>query len=316
MARDSTVPKRLLVAFAFLFLATAAFSHLHRTYSQKFFDVTGRAQWIWAQHRMSANVPVAFFASRDFDLPEHRIYTHLKVLGDPEYTLYVNGREIAGRQVAADNRAIDLYDISELVRHKGNRIVIAVRSPQGVGGLLASIDIAPETANWIVTNGEWKIHRRWTGDLLVRDPPDWERPMMIGEPPIGRWNYLTIARRDLSGAPATATAPREALSMMGLIPKIKTQSGVAVAVAEEARATAFDFGFTKGRARLTIESPSAVSRAVNVRFANAREELGLIEWKMRPIVFAPGERVVTTPESHDFRYMLVFAKNVGAEAVK
>jgi hypothetical protein len=306
------------VAFAFLFIAAAAFSHLHRTYSQKFFDVTGRAQWIWAQHRMSANVPLAFFASRDFDLPEHRVYTHLKVLGDPEYTLYVNGREVAGRQVAPDNRTIDQYDISELVRHKGNRIVIAVRSPQGVGGLIASIDIAPETANWIVTDGQWRIHRRWSPDLLVRDPIGgrWESPMLIGEPPIGRWNYLEIARRELDVAPPMPAPAKEAFSLIGLIPKVTTQSGVAVAVAEKARATAFDFGFTKGRARLTIESGSVTSRAVNVRFANARDELGLIEWKMRPIVFAPGERVVTTPESHSFRYMLVFARNAQAEVVK
>lgn len=306
------------MAFAVVFLATAAFSHLHRTYSQKFFDVTGRAQWIWAQHRMSANAPVAFFASRDFDLPEQRIYTHLKVLGDPEYTLYVNGREVAGRQVAPDDRTIDLYDISELVRHKGNRVVIAVRSPQGVGGLIASIDIAPETENWIVTDGQWKIHRRWSPELLLRDPAkgQWEPPMRIGEPPIGRWNYLAIAKRQLSLEQPPAVPAREAFSLIGLIPKITTQSGVAVAVAEEARATAFDFGFTKGRARLTIESGSFTNRAINVRFANARDELGLIEWKMRPIVFAPGERVVTTPESHSFRYMLVFAKNVNAEVVK
>jgi len=310
--------KRLTIFFLSVLVATAAFSHLHRTYSQKFFDVTGRAQWIWAQHRMAANEPLAFFASRDFDLPEHRVYTHLKVLGDPEYTLYVNGREVAGRLVDPNNRTIDLYDISELVKHKGNRIVIAVRSPQGVGGLIASIDIAPETENWIVTNQDWTIHRRWSADLLARDTSDsWpERPLIIGEPPIGRWNYLEVAQRAHAAAATSLLAPRTATEMMGLIPVIRTQQGIAVAGSEKARATAFDFGFTQGHARLRIDADRPLSRAINVRFANAQEELGLLESNMRPIVFAPGEHVVTTPEVHSFRYMMVFAKSVHAEVVK
>ena len=54
---------------------------------------------------MSANEPVAFFAAREFTLPPNRVYTRLKVLGDPEYTLYVNGREIAGRLVGGGSRA-------------------------------------------------------------------------------------------------------------------------------------------------------------------------------------------------------------------
>jgi hypothetical protein len=37
-----------------------------------------------------------------------------------------------------------------------NRIVIAVRAPQGAGGLIASIDIGPEVANWVVTDGSGK----------------------------------------------------------------------------------------------------------------------------------------------------------------
>ncbi len=308
--------KRITIVLAFVLFFTAAFSTLYRTYSHKFLSTTS-AQWIWAQHRISSNEPVAFFAARDFTLPEKRYYTRLKIAGDPEYTLYINGREVAGRQVG-EERTLDLYDISSLVKTGRNRIVVAVRAPQGVGGLIASIDIAPEVANWVVSDGSWKIFRRWHPRLPAEDPPGLESqpPIVHGPPPIGRWNYLTLVRKELKPPPSKQVAPREAFPVLAYMPAIRTRSGVAVAVAERARATAFDFGFTRGRVRLIAEHERGVNRMVKIRFANARNELGFIEWNIRPIVFAPGERVVTTPEAHDFRYVMVFGRGVRAEVVK
>jgi hypothetical protein len=309
--------KRITIVLAFIFLFTAGFSTLDRIYSQKFLATTGGARWIWAQHRMSANEPVAFFAARDFTLPAKRYFTHLKIAGDPEYELYVNGREIAGRR-AGEERQLDLYDISELVGTGRNRIVVAVRAPQGVGGLLASIDIAAETENWVVTDGSWRIYRRWRPDLLLRDVPDLpsEPPVIVGMPPIGRWNYLTLVRRPLAAPALKVAPPRSSFQLIAYLPAIRTRSGVAVAVAERARATAFDFGFTRGRVRLIRDRDRGGSRLVNVRFANARDELGLIEWNIRPVVFAPGELSVTTPEPHSFRYVMVFGRGVTAEVLR
>lgn len=306
------------MGLAALFVFTAAFAHLQRTYEQKFFDATGRAQWIWARHPISANVPLAFYASRELDLPEHRVYTRLKVMGDPEFTVFVNGRELAGRRVSAEEHALDVYDISEMVKTGRNRVVVGVRAPQGLGGLLAAIDIGPETENWIVSDRDWKIHRRWSPELLMRDPADGqsESPMILGEPPVGRWNYLTPVPRPVLPPPATALPAQQSFSMVGLIPTIRTRAGIAVAGADRARATVFDFGFTKGHLRLTRESDSLTSQEVRVRFANAREELGLIEQNLRSVVFAPGEKTVTTPEKHSFRYAMVYARGaVMAEVV-
>ncbi|HKR63072.1 MAG TPA: hypothetical protein VJZ00_05015 [Thermoanaerobaculia bacterium] len=307
------------IALAALVVFTAVFAFLHRTYSRKFFDITGGAQWIWAQHPMSANVPVAFFAARDFDLPASRVYTHLKLVGEPEYTLYVNGREVAGRQVGVDDKTLDLYDISELVQTGRNRIVVAVRAPVGLGGLLGSIDLAPETENWVVTDRSWKIYRRWSPELLQHDVPDLpaDTPLIIGEPPVGRWNYLGAVQREASTPPSSAVAPQETFSVIGSIPTIRNEAGIAVAGAARSRATAFDFGFTKGRVRLAIDSDGIMSRIVNLRFANARDELELLEPNLRAVVFAPGERVVTTPEEHAFRYLMVFGRgNMGAEVLR
>jgi hypothetical protein len=322
-ARENDLVKRLTVVVIFIVVFTAAFAHLHRLYADKFFGITGRAEWIWAQHRMSSNEPVAFFAAREFVLPERRDYTHLKVIGDPEYAIHVNGREIAGRRLVGRRKTsvderLSLYDISQFVKTGRNRIVITVRAPAGIGGLIAALDLAPENQNWLVTNADWKIYRQWHPLLFQRDPPglSWESPQIVGAPPIGRWNYLQVVRRETGTASPPATAAEASFDTVGLVPGIRTRGGVAVAVADRSRATAFDFGFTRGQLRLTRERSHFASRTVNVRFAFARHELGYVEWNLRPVVFAPGEMSVTTPEAHDFRYAMVFARGVRADVVR
>jgi hypothetical protein len=315
-ASDRDLMKRLTFVLGFLFVFTAAFSHLLNVYSRKFFDRTAPARWIWAQHSMSANTPVAFFAAREITLPENRVYTRLKILGDPEYTLFVNGKEIAGRAIA-EERAFDLYDLSGIVKTGRNRIVVAVRAPQGAGGFLASIDLAPEKQNWVVTDGAWKIYRRWDPLLLEYDVTGlWERPMIIGEPPVGRWNYLEIVTREAIAKPLQMQTPRSRFELKALRPVIRTVSGIAVATNEQANATAFDFDFTKGRVRVSVERNLHFSRAVQLRFANAREELAMSERNLRTVVFAPGEQEVTTSETHSFRYVMAFAKDVRVAVVK
>lgn len=308
--------RRLTIVLAFIVLFTAGFSYLLGVYSQKFFDRTAPAQWIWARHNMSANEPLAFFAAREFDLPQNPVYVRLKLAADPEYTLYLNGREIAGRRVGED-KALDLYDLSGLVQTGRNRIVIAVRAPQGLGGLLASLDIAPETENWMVTDGRWKIYRRWDPLLLQYDVSGlWESPQIIGAPPIGRWNFLDVVKRPLPDSHDEILTAQETAPIDGQLPTIRTQGGVTVAGSERAKATAFDFGFTRGRVRVAIERPRAFSRLVQLRFANAASELAPLDGNLRPVVLAPGEMEVTTPEEHSFRYVLAFARDVQVTTIR
>ncbi|HEX7707203.1 MAG TPA: hypothetical protein VF701_12160, partial [Thermoanaerobaculia bacterium] len=196
-AADRDLMRRLTVVLLVIVFFTAVISRVHVLYAGKFYDVTGEARWIWPEGRRMAGAPLAFFATRDFTLPENRLYAHLKILGDPEYTLWVNGRQAGSQRVShsgstvADERRLALYDISDLVSDGPNRIVVAVRAPQGVGGLLAALDLEPERQNWLVTDASWKLYQRWTEELLLRDPPEGggEQPAIIGEPPVGRWNY-------------------------------------------------------------------------------------------------------------------------------
>jgi hypothetical protein len=217
-----------------------------------------------------------------------------------------------------EERKIRLYDVSDLVKTGRNRVVIGVRAAMGFGGLIAAIDIAPETRNWVVTDGSWKIYRRWDPQLLAGDLADgWETPQLIGEPPVGRWNFLDVENEPRAAPVQEVQAAKESFEVDGFIPRIKTKNGMALATADPEKARAFDFGFTHGRLRLTLNRDRTSSRAILVRYANARAEMPLIEWHLRPIVFAPGERVVEVPEENpNFRYVMVFAKDVNVEVLR
>src|SRR3954454_9535563 len=118
--------RRLLIIAAAVFVIVGAISRLELLYSHKFFDNTGTAQWIWQQNRLAQGDPAAFFATHEFDLPPNRSFTRIKMLGDPEYTLYFNGVAVGGRHVGDDNEALDTYDVSTLARDK--------KKPDGRGG--------------------------------------------------------------------------------------------------------------------------------------------------------------------------------------
>jgi hypothetical protein len=313
---DRALMRRLTIGVAALFVLTAAFTRLDLLYSHKFFDVTGRAQWIWAQTRVSSGVPVAFFATRDFDLPGNRYFTRIKIAGDPQYTLYFNGREVGGRRQGAEV-ALDVYDVSPLARTGRNRIVVAMRSANGVGGLIASVDIAAEYQNMLITGSEWRIVRRWRDDLPLRDPPRtlWSSPVLLGAPPARRWNFLSRRPGAVSPPIHRLLVARQASRIRTALPVIEIKGGVAVAGSTPMEATVFDFGPTAGRPRLTNGFEGA-TRAVKVRFANDRSELLSIEGGVDSFVFAAGERTIIDPLERHFRYAMVYGGNATVDLVQ
>ena len=309
--------RRLTIGLLLLFAIVAAYSQLYLLYAHKFFDITGRAQWIWPQHQLSREIPVAFFATRNFDLPPNRLFTRIKVFGDPEYTLYFNGAQIGGRRVG-DESALDVYDVSNLARTSGNRMVISARSPNGVGGVIASVDVTQEYQNLVPTGNEWKIVRRWRDDLLLRDPSPTllSPPMLIGRPPVGRWNFLSRRPGVVTTPVQRIVPPRAEFAFKTAIPEIDVKGGVAVVVSRPIGATAYDFGPTSGRARLTINYDNGVSREVKVRFANDRSELMTVEGPVEPFVFAAGERTIVDPQERQFRYVMVYGSQATVTVVQ
>lgn len=314
---DLQLMRRLTIAIIIVVALVAAFHRLNLLYSHKFYDVTGNAQWIWDKHEISAGKPLAFFAARDFDLPEKRYFTKIKVLGDPEYTIYFNGHEIGGRR-SRETSALEVFDVTPLARTGRNRIVVTVRSSNGVGGLIAAVDISPEAQNLAATGKEWKIFREWREEMPLRDPAGVRAyaPMLLGRPPTKRWNYLTRVDGRPAQPPGAFADAQQVFSFVTAISKVKVISGVAVTVAERTSATAFDFGPTKGRLQLTLAAAPRTSTMIRVRFAGERNELFAVEGEVRPYVFAAGERTIIDPEVHAFRYVSVYASKAKARVAR
>jgi hypothetical protein len=223
--------RRLTIVLIVLLTTTFALSRLYLLYSHKFYDVTGTAEWISDKHRLAAGDPLAFFAVRDFELPSNRYYTKIKIVGDPEYTLYFNGVEIGGRRVGED-RWLDVYDVTPFAKTGRNRIVVAMRSDNGVGGLIAALDIAPDYQNMVVSGRDWKIYRQWSDRLLLADVPSIASrpPMLLGRPPMRRWNYLERRERSLATPPQKIVPPKNVSTMIGALPEVRVINGVAVTV--------------------------------------------------------------------------------------
>lgn len=305
---------RLTIVIVLGFLFVAAFVRLNLVYGRKFFDVSGPARWIWPKVDISSQLPVTFFATRDFTLPANRYYTKIKVAGDPQYTLYFNGREIAGRRMGADS-VLDVYDVTQLAKTGRNRIVIAVRATDGVGGLLASVDISPETENFVVTDASWKLATSWRPELIARDVPGMSHPQLIGTPPIGRWNYLQPRPAALEVPPSMAVQPAGSWYFRGALPEVQVIEGVAVRGSKYTRAWAYDFGkVVNGQVRLS-RTTMIGGDVIEVRFAGRKEELLPVEGDLRSFCFAPGERTVTDPEVHLFRYVAVYERPAMPEAL-
>ncbi len=307
--------KRLSIVAAAVFIFTLAFHRLDLMYSRKFFDESGDAKWIWAQHPVSRNLPVAFFATRDFDLPAGRYFTKIKVAADPEYTLYFNGQQIGGKR-GENGTALDIYDVSALARNGRNRIVIAARSPNGVGGVLAAVDTRPDF-HLLATDANWKIVRRWTEDLLQRDPPrTWvSQPRIIGRPPAGRWNYLTTRVGEPIKPATRVVEPSRVFPVDANMSEITVVGGVALAGSRRAPAIAYDFKNAWGRVHLITQPSLASSHRVQLRFANSEADLAPAEGNLESFVFAAGEPVITEPRAHGFRYVMVYGGDATVRVV-
>jgi hypothetical protein len=314
-SRDLVLIRRFTALALFVLCLTAAFAFLLRFYSRRFESFTGPARWIWASHQISRNEPVVFFAARDFDLPPTRHFTHLKVFADPEYTLYFNGRQIAARR-SGNEQHLDVYDVSAQARTGRNRVLVAVRSTNGVGGLIGSLDIANEVENFVVTDRGWKIFRVWNDALPVRDAGSARAPMILGVPPLGRWDFLAPKNAAFDPPQQRVIEPKQAIEFRATLPTVRIVEGVAVATQRAVRATAYDFGPTAGRVRFTLIGENPVPPVISYRLANVPEEFKVVESRTRSTAFAAGERSVTEPEAHRFRYVIVFGGKARAEVVQ
>jgi hypothetical protein len=314
-ADDRALMRRMTIALLAIVIFTFAFSRLHLMYSHKFLDVTGDAQWIWARHPMSRGIPIAFFVTREFDLPADRYFTLIKVAADPEYALYFNGQLIAGRR-GEDGHFLDVYDVSKLARTGRNRIVIGARSETGVGGVIAAVDTRPDF-HFLATDASWNIVRRWTDDLPLRDTGQPSRPTLLGRPPARRWNFLTARTGEFMKPTTKVISPVSAIPVQAALQDISVIGGVAVAGSHPTPGVAYDFGIpVDGRIQLSAPPTMGGSKVVKIRRAYWMRELTPAEGGVESFVIAPGERTMTDTQTHNFRYVLVYGGEAAARAVQ
>jgi hypothetical protein len=313
---DASSPRRMAAAWAawtVAFLAIAALVlGIGRFYESKFARTTGDAVWLWSDHRIAADLPEAFFLVREFDLPADFRVVRIRVAADPEYTLWFNGVEIGGR--SSDGSELDAYELTEFARTSGNRIVLAARSPRGVGGVLATVDLGPMKQNWLVTDPRWRIYPAWSDALLrpVRLSSPGLSPRVLGPPPFGRWNYPKDRPGERYASLRVLRYPRSARRFSSWLPRIEVKSGVAVAGRVRSDATAFDFGGTVGRPAIRVVPGE--KRAIPIRFASYPEDVER-EGEIASLVVGEGESEVTSAQKRPFRYLIVYGEPVEAWVV-
>jgi hypothetical protein len=295
--------KRWLKWSLVTFVVFSVFVVTHGFYAGKFHRVTGDAEWIWTWNRLSRQNPAVFFAARDFLLPPDRQYVRIKIAGDPMYTLFFNEVEIGGARWR-EQEAIDVYDVSDLAVEGVNRIVVAVRGPDGVGGLIAAVDTAPLRQNVVVTDDQWRIVDRWSNEHL-RSLPEGVAvaPRLLGRPPAGRWNFPAVQRGVRYEAGGYLLHPVERVTTGAVLRMVRVVGGVAVAGREEVDATVFDFISVEGRPRIRVEP--GPTRVIRYRTIGRMTELA-DESEPHRLVVAEGETWVTEPSTRAFRYFVAF----------
>lgn len=285
---------------AVLLLVFLFFTTTHAFYAAKFQRVTGEAEWLWTWNWISRQKPTVFFVTRNFPLSGDHAHVRINVAADPMYTLYFNEVEVGGGRWKGSS-SIDAYDVTDLAITGINRIVIAVRAPDGVGGVLASVDTGPLSRNIVVTDDAWRLSHDWSPRLLIADPPDTVVPRVLGSPPFGRWDFPPTRERERYEAGGYVLHPTASSSRDVTLRKIAIVGGVAIAARDDVRARVYDFGQASGRPRIVVE-PGQM-RVIRYRTVM---DLAHLRDGSEPsaLVVASGEQSVTEPEPRSFRYFV------------
>ncbi|HEX4954006.1 MAG TPA: hypothetical protein VF017_11505 [Thermoanaerobaculia bacterium] len=147
---------------------------------------TGEAAWIWSLDSPRLVEPAVFRLVEEVELDRAPSSATLSVLGDEQYLLYLNGFRVGGNSYRP-GALLDVYDVAELLVPGLNRLVAEVRSPRGVGGLLANLVVDGRVV--AVSGDGWRVYRDPSPAILTGGPlPGAGEPVRLwGRPPLGRW---------------------------------------------------------------------------------------------------------------------------------
>ncbi|MEO8277064.1 MAG: hypothetical protein ABI639_12695 [Thermoanaerobaculia bacterium] len=141
--------------------------------------------WIWRDHDLRHVQAADFFAVKEIELASRPPEAEIRILGDSEYILSVNGVRVGSNRYRA-GAALDRYNVQDWLVAGRNRLVVELRSPDGAGGFWCELLAGGQQL--IRSDATWTIYETsWRG-LDGRKPlPPGERPRALGRSPLGRW---------------------------------------------------------------------------------------------------------------------------------
>jgi len=263
---------------------------VNRLWTRELSHLTGRAEWIWVTDALSEASPAAalFVAPLDLDAPPPSAI--LKVCGDREYVVYVNGSAAACGWSRPGFR-LDLFDVAHLLRQGRNVIAVEVRSPSPVGGLLLSLDVEGVGSDLLVSGPAFRSRARFA--LGPTDASDAPPPVDWGAPPRFPWAY-----------PKPVSHPRT-LDEVVLEDPVRVEAGAARSLEGEARL--FDlprpvYGYLW--VEFAGEGPAAVATTPGAGAADVEA----LRSEAQPVVRLPGERRWLDPQPRQIGHVLIVGK--------
>lgn len=165
---------------------------VHRFWLRELSHLTGSARWVWVTDILERVHPVSglFVASLRLNAPPPAAL--LKVCGDREYVVYVNGTAAACGW-SRPGYLLDLYDVGHLLHQGDNVIAVEVRSPTPTGGLLLALDVEGVGRNVLVSGPDFVVRDRFA--LGPPGPGDLPVPVTWGTPPHFPWGYPAARSR-------------------------------------------------------------------------------------------------------------------------
>lgn len=157
----------------------------HRTLAFRTGAARDAPTWIWRDHDLRHIQAAGFYAVKEFDLVAAPSEAEIRILGDAEYLLILNGVRI-GSNRCLSGAPFDRYRVERWLRPGRNRLVIELRSPSGAGGLWCELTAGGQQL--VRTDGSWTVYEtNWRGLFGERPMLSGARPRLLGRSPLGRW---------------------------------------------------------------------------------------------------------------------------------
>ena len=277
---------------AVLVAAVGAGAAVHRFWLRELMHLTGEAQWIWVSDALERVHPTAglFVAAMRLENPPSEAL--LKVCGDREYVVYVNGSPAACGW-SRPGFHLDVFDIGHLLRQGDNALAVEVRSPTPVGGLLLALDVTGVRRNILVSGPAFRS--RSTFSLVAPGDGDGPIPVTWGRPPRFPWAY-----------PDPVSRPRT-LDEVVVEDPIHLDSRLAVEIPGGGwltRPTTPVFGY------LWLELPEGDAAYVDVRESPSAFDPAVARSEAQPVVRLRGQTRWLDPEPRWIGQIAVFGTKV------